>query len=133
MDQARKAGVTNDSIQRAIAHATAKDSAELEELALEIIGPESMAIIATVVTDNRNRSISEIRKIAENHNARLADENSLRWMFDRVGLLILHNTEERAISDELQLKLIDAGGEDIILEEKEILILTNPKIYIALG
>ncbi len=97
IEKAREVNMPKDNIERAIKK-TGDKSLNLEEILIEAIGPGSVAIKIKGITDNKNRTISEIKKILTDHNSKMAQPGSLTWMFQTPIL----------ISDEAVLKEIDA-------------------------
>jgi YebC/PmpR family DNA-binding regulatory protein len=83
IDKAREVNMPNENIERAIKKVSEKDSAQLQELQLEILGPAQSAFIVTAITDNKNRTIGEIKKILLEKNGQMADAGSLGWMFKK--------------------------------------------------
>lgn len=81
VDQAKKENMPNDNIERAIKKVSEKGSAQLEEIVVEAIGPGGVALRIKGVTDNKNRTISEIKKILSDHNAKMVQPGSISWMF----------------------------------------------------
>ena len=82
-EEARKANMPSDNIERAIKKASAKESAELKEVIYEAYGPGGSALIITAVTDNSNRTTNEIKHLLLEHGAKLGIEGSAMWAFDR--------------------------------------------------
>src|SRR3989344_1660521 len=82
IDQARAANMPGDNIERAIKKVSDKDQAQLEELAVEALGPGGVALKIRAITDNRNRTMSEIKKILTENNSKLVQPGSLTWMFN---------------------------------------------------
>ena len=85
IDDARKANMPSENIERAIKKATEKDSAELKEVVYEAYGPGGSAIIITAVTDNSNRTTNEIKHLFSEHGAKLGGQGSAMWAFDKQG------------------------------------------------
>jgi len=83
IDQAKESLVPNDKIESAISRASIA-SQNLEELLFEAYGPEGAAFLISVITDSRNRSVSEIKKILSDHGAKWAEQGSVRWGFEQV-------------------------------------------------
>ena len=81
-EQARRENMPNDNIERAIKKASEKNSARLEEITVEAIGPAGVALRIKGVTDNKNRTISEIKKVLSNHEAKMVQPGSISWMFN---------------------------------------------------
>ena len=82
IEQARRENMPNDNIERAIKKASEKDGAQLEEIMVEAIGPAGVALRIKGVTDNKNRTISEIKKILSTHEAKMIQPGSIGWMFN---------------------------------------------------
>ena len=86
IEAAQKENMPKENIERAIKKGTgALAGVSLEEITLEIYGPEGIAIILEAITDNKNRTLSEIKKILSDHNAKLGEAGSARWAFDKKG------------------------------------------------
>jgi YebC/PmpR family DNA-binding regulatory protein len=108
---ANEANMPKDNIERAIEKASGKLEGEtLEEIFLEAYGPASIAIIIKVITDNRNRTISEIKHILGKHQGKLAGEGAVMWLFDNIGRITV---EDSGRGEEFELTLIEAGAQDI--------------------
>lgn len=85
IEEARRANLPNDNIERAIKRATSKESADLKEIVYEAYGPAGSALIVTAVTDNPNRTLSEIKRLLSEHGAKLGEMGSTMWAFERRG------------------------------------------------
>jgi YebC/PmpR family DNA-binding regulatory protein len=81
INKARQANMPNENIERAIKKIS-DPSNQLEELVIEVVGPESIALRIKAVTDNKNRTISEIKKILTDHQSKIVPPGSLAWMFN---------------------------------------------------
>ncbi len=86
IEKAREARMPSDNIERAIKRGTGelKDS-NLEELLMEAYGPGGFAMLIEAISDNKNRTLGEVRQILSTHNAKLVGEGGVRWMFERRG------------------------------------------------
>lgn len=112
MDKARAANMPKDNIERAVKKGSGElDGVQIESLIYEVYGPEGVAMIVEVLTDNKNRTVSEIKHILSKHNGNMGSTGSVMWMFDAKGEIVL---KKEKISDEEELKLIEAGAEDIV-------------------
>jgi YebC/PmpR family DNA-binding regulatory protein len=80
VDQARAANMPLDNIERAIQRTTDKSQAALDEIRIEALGPGGIAIVISAITDNRNRTLAELRKLLSDHNTKVVTEGSLDWM-----------------------------------------------------
>lgn len=84
METAQKSNMPKENIGRAIKRGTGElGGAKLEEFTLEAYGPAGIAILIEVITDNKNRALSEIKKILSDNNTKLASEGSAKWAFDK--------------------------------------------------
>lgn len=127
VDKAKIANMPKDNIERAIKRGTGEglDTNILEETTYEIFGPGGSAFVVEAITDNRNRTISEIKAILNKNNGQLAGPNSVLWMFDKKGLINIKTTSNNL--DDLELKIIDSEVDDIIKEGQEWDIYTSPE------
>lgn len=136
MDLARAAAMPKDTIERAIAKGTGtaeKEGAQLFEETYEGFGPGGAAFMVEVVTDNKNRAYQAVRKLFSDHGGNLGSPGSVAWMFIRRGVIRLPSQssllmgEERRGWEDLELKLIDAGAEDIVAEDEGSTVYTKPE------
>lgn len=112
IDKARKNSMPMDNIDRAIKKGCGEGGAEnYEELVYEGYGPAGVAVLCDALTENRNRTAGEVRKIFEVHGGNLGGSGSVAWMFDRRGLFII---PEGATEEETLFELVlEAGAEDV--------------------
>lgn len=115
IDQARAANMPMENIERAIKKATGElEGSQYEEIIYEGYGPGGVAILIEAVTDNKNRTVSELRHIFSRHGGRFAESGSVNWMFDRKGIITI---EKSVINeDDLIMLALDAGADDVIVE-----------------
>lgn len=113
IDRARLANMPSGNIERAIKRASDKDSIQLSEMRIETIGPGSVAIIINTVTDNKNRTLNEIKTILSKNDAKMAAENSLDWLFDKKGVIDVELPPGTKNIEDLELRLIECGADDI--------------------
>lgn len=83
VEKAKAANMPKENIDKAIKKVTDKDQAQLEELLIEALGPGGIALRIKAITDNRNRTISEIKKILADHDSKTVQPGSLSWMFNQ--------------------------------------------------
>ncbi|PLX24711.1 YebC/PmpR family DNA-binding transcriptional regulator [Candidatus Parcubacteria bacterium] len=122
VDKAKAMSMPKDNIERAIKRGSGQtDEGQIESLIYEAYGPEGVAMIVEILTDNKNRSISNLKHILSKYNGSLGSSGSVMWMFEPKGEIVL--TKEK-ISEAEELKLIEAGAEDIVSDE-EVKIITN--------
>ena len=126
VDAARAANMPKDTVERAIERGSGGgEGTALEEVMYEIYGPGGVALVVGVVTDNRNRTLTEIKQILNKHQARLADSGSVRWQFESKGIVQLP-LPKSSDKESLELELIEAGAEDIKEQGDQLVILTPP-------
>lgn len=131
IDEARSLNMPKDNIERAVKKGSGELGGEkLEEIIYEIVGPGGAAIIVEGITDNKNRTLGDIKKILNNSNCKLANEGSLLWMFERVGYISTNkeNGNEKikeATNEQLELWAIEAGAKDVHQEDGILNIYTE--------
>jgi len=127
IEKAKADNMPNDNIERAIAKATGTlDGASYEEVTYEGYGPGGIAVIVHVLTDNRNRTAAEVRHAFSKFGGNLGESGCVAFMFDRKGYIVIVDREGTIDEDELTLKTIDAGAEDIEAEDGVYEIYSNP-------
>jgi YebC/PmpR family DNA-binding regulatory protein len=112
IDKAREASMPKDNIERAIARASGAgaDGEAYEHVTYEGYGPGGVAVYVEALTDNRNRTASEVRHLFAKHDGSLGESGSVAWLFDRAGLLVVG---EDVDEDELTLAAADGGADDV--------------------
>jgi YebC/PmpR family DNA-binding regulatory protein len=119
----------NENIQRNIKKASGElGTVNYEEVTYEGYGPNGVAIIVEALTDNRNRTASDIRHIFDRAGGSLGASGCVAWMFDRKGLLVL-DKDDSIDEDELMMLALDAGAEDISDEDEVFEIITSPSDF----
>ena len=125
IQKARDARMPMDNIERGIKKGSGQLEGEvLSELNLEGYGPGGVAVLVQAVSDNRNRTISEVRHTFTRSGGALGEAGCVSWIFDSVGSIIL-KTDGRD-PDELTLEAIDAGADDVRPEEDILEVITAP-------
>jgi len=128
IEQAKEINMPKDNIERAIKKGTGELTGEkLESVTFEAYGPGRIAIIIEGITDNKNRSLSEVKQILNQHNGKLAGEGSVKWLFERKGAIIVNNEEKTIDKEGLELIAIEAGAEDIYWHDDILDIYTKPE------
>ncbi|MBN1637871.1 MAG: YebC/PmpR family DNA-binding transcriptional regulator [Ignavibacteriales bacterium] len=115
-DNARSANMPIDNIERAIKKATGEvEGANYLEITYEGYGPGGVAILVESVTDNKNRTVAEVRHLFSKHGGGLGETGSVAWMFDRNGIISL--PKEGKTEDDVMEIIIESGAEDLQTEE----------------
>jgi len=125
VQKARDASMPKDNIERAIAKGTGEgaDADALEAVMYEGYGPGGVAILVEALTDNRNRTGSEIRHAFNKHGGNLGEPGSVAYLFDKKGVVVVDG--ERYTEDDL-MPAVDAGAEDIERDEEMFEVITEP-------
>jgi YebC/PmpR family DNA-binding regulatory protein len=101
-----------DNIKKAVMRGTGElEGGQIEEVMFEGYGPGGAAVLVSVATDNRNRTVSEIRHVFSKNGGNLGQEGSVAWMFDRKSQIVIE--KEKAGEDDLMTLVLDAGAEDL--------------------
>jgi YebC/PmpR family DNA-binding regulatory protein len=125
VQRAREANMPMDVIDRAIKRATAgADSAALEEILYEGYGPNGAAIMIEAMTDNRNRTVAEIRNVFKGGGGSLGQSGCVAYLFDNRGIISVQPDGQDP--DEVALKALDAGANDFRVDDDGIEIYTDP-------
>lgn len=115
IQNARTQNMPKDRVENAIKRATSKDAANLEEIVYEGYGPYGVAIVVETATDNSTRTVSNVRSYFNKAGGSLATTGALEFMFQRRGVFTFSLDGRSA--DDLEMELIDAGAEDIEVED----------------
>ncbi len=125
VQKARKENMPKDNIDRAIARASATEGgAQYEEIYYEGYGPGGTAIMVLTLTDNRNRTVGELRAVLVRAGGTLGENGSVSWMFDQTGQISIPVGD--ADPEELALVAIDAGASDVLIDPEMIEVYTEP-------
>ena len=122
VERAKAANMPGVNIQRAIDRVADKSAAVMEEIAYEGYGPGGVGIIIETATDNRNRTLPEVKTALVKNGGRIADAGSVAFQFTRKGVIAVDGSGE-----ELLLDILDAGAEDAVEEDGEIIVYTDQK------
>ncbi|HBY94478.1 MAG: YebC/PmpR family DNA-binding transcriptional regulator [Ardenticatenaceae bacterium] len=124
LDKARAANMPKENVERAIKRGTGELQGEqLDEIFYEAYGPNGTAIMLKALTDNRNRTVSEIRTALRKHGGSLGESGSVAWQFDYKGLILV--PADGQDPEAVMLTAIDAGAEDVEVEDGYIEITTD--------
>ena len=125
LDKGRYENMPADTIKRAVERGIGGgDAANLHEITFEGYGPGGLAILVQTLTDNRNRTVTAVRMTLTRGGGNLGESGSVAWQFDNKGLIALE--ADGADPDEIALKAIDAGADDVKIESGFIEVYTAP-------
>jgi YebC/PmpR family DNA-binding regulatory protein len=125
---AKTENMPKDNITRAIKKGTGELEGEIyDEILYEGYGPGGVAVLVECMTDNRNRTVADIRHYFAKSNGNLGESGCVAWMFDKKGLVIV---EKSTISEEELMGIaLESGAEDVVEEESEFQVLTAPEDF----
>ncbi len=131
VEKAKAENMPNDNIARAIKRGTGelKDGAVIMEINYEGYGPKGIAIMISCLTDNKNRTVASVRSILTKHGGSMGESGCVGWMFHKKGVLSVDLTGKD--QEEIELFAIDAGAEDVSLEDNVLEITTAPDDFEA--
>jgi YebC/PmpR family DNA-binding regulatory protein len=125
IQDAKAANMPASNVERAIKKGTGElEGVNYEEVAYEGYGPGGVAIIAELITDNKNRAVSEIRHIFSKHGGNLASSGAVSWKFEKKGIIAI--APEGRSEDDILMMALDAGAEDVKYDPESTEILTAP-------
>ncbi|MGD2058516.1 MAG: YebC/PmpR family DNA-binding transcriptional regulator [Anaerolineales bacterium] len=129
IDRAKSENMPKDNIERAIKRGTGedRDAAALEQIPYEGYGPHGVALMIDVVTDNRNRTVAELRHTLADAGGNMADAGSVAWQFHRAGYFYFD--AEKVDPDEVFEVAVEAGAEDVIIGDEEIEVFTPAELF----
>lgn len=125
---AKTVNMPKDNIARAIKKGTGELEGEIyDEILYEGYGPGGVAVLVECMTDNRNRTVADIRHYFAKSNGNLGESGCVAWMFDKKGVI---QVEKSGVSEEELMDLaLEAGAEDVVEEESEFQVLTAPEEF----
>ena len=125
VEKARRANMPKDNIERAIKRGTGElEGGDLEEITYEAYAPHGVAMLIKCTTDNRNRALSEVRKVFNKHGGNMAEQGAVSWMFDLKGYLTV--PADGVDPDDVFMAAVDAGADDVEVSDDVIEIYTAP-------
>jgi len=123
--KARASNMPRDNVERAIKKGTGElEGGQMEEITYEGYGLDGVAFIVDVVTDNRNRTLSDVKHVFSRAGGSLASSGSVQWQFEQKGYIVIK--KEGTVFDEVFMAAVDAGADDVT-EEEEIIAIYTPR------
>src|SRR5271168_389050 len=117
-----------DNIKKAIMRGTGElEGGQIDEIMFEVYGPGGAAVLVAVATDNRNRTVSEIRHVFGKNGGNLGEQGSVGWMFDRRSQIVID--KEKAEEDTLMTLVLEAGAEDLKDSGDSWEVLSDPSMH----
>jgi YebC/PmpR family DNA-binding regulatory protein len=126
---AKQENMPKDNIQRAINKGTGEgDGSNLEEVIYEGYGPEGVAIMVDSLTDNKNRTVSDLRHLFTKYGGSMGEPGCVAWMFDKKGVIVFD--QDAVKEDELFEAALESGAEDLQTTESQFEVLTDPATFV---
>lgn len=130
IEKSKAQNMPNDNIQRAIDKATGnQDGDHFEEILYEGYGPGGVAVMVMCLSDNKNRTASNIRLAFNKHGGNLGESGCVAYMFDRKGYLAIERNGLDIDEDEMMLEILEAGADDLTTSEEVFEIYTDPEYF----
>lgn len=130
ISDAKAANMPNDTIDRAVRRGSGEEGGvNYEEITYEGYGPNGVALLIEAMTDNRNRTVAEIRHIFSKNGGNLGEAGSVGWLFEKKGYIVVEKAAKP--EDELFEIAIDAGAEDLRDDEDNFEVITTPETFDA--
>ena len=128
--KAKQNNMPNDNIQRSIKKASGEgaSSDNFDAITYEGYGPNGVAFIVECLTDNRNRTASDVRHLFDKHGGSLGTSGSVMFMFDKKGVIMLEN-KEGTTEDDVMMLALDNGADDVLAEEDGYVVYTLPENF----
>ncbi len=131
MDKARAANMPKTNIERAIKKAEGNSEEHYDEITYEGYAPGGVAVLVEALTDNKNRTASDVRVAFTRNGGSLGATGSVAYMFDRRGYIAIDRSTTDADEDQVLLDVMDAGGDDLETSDEAFEIYTDPKQFTA--
>jgi YebC/PmpR family DNA-binding regulatory protein len=126
VQKARDNNMPSENIERAIKRGSGgSEASALTEMKLEGYGPSGVAVLIEALTDNRNRTIQDVRRLFTRHGGNLGESGCVSWLFENQGVITIESDAPDA--EEIALQAIDAGAEDVKTEKGYVEIYTQPQ------
>src|SRR5690348_12385630 len=127
---AKNVSMPSDNIKKAIMRGTGElEGGQIDEVMFEGYGPGGAAVLVMVATDNRNRTVSEIRHMFSKHGGNLGEQGSVAWMFERKSSILIEG--DKAGEDQLMTLALDAGADDLRSESGNWEVVSPPEAHEA--
>ncbi len=131
VERARASNMPNANIERAIERASGgPDGSQLEEVRYEAYGPGGAALLIDSLTDNRNRTVSEVRAALTRAGVSMAESGAVAWLFEQKGVIAV-DVDAQSEADEVMLAAIDGGAEDVAVDEGLVEVITAPSDLVS--
>lgn len=126
IDKSKSVSMPKDNIDRAIKKGIGEDgAAQIEEVFYEGFGPGGVAVIVKCLTDNKNRTVADVKHILSKNGGSMGSNGSVMWMFEQAGVIQFETSKMPADKDNFEMEMIEAGADDISAEGEQVEIKTK--------
>ncbi|MFD1431650.1 YebC/PmpR family DNA-binding transcriptional regulator [Lacticaseibacillus yichunensis] len=129
MDKARAANMPKDNIKRALDKAEGGDTTQYDEVQYEGYGPAGIGVLVEALTDNKNRTSSDVRVAVTRHGGTMASAGAVSYMFDRKGYFVIEREGLDVDEDQMLEAVMEAGADDLQSSDDQFEIFTDPKDF----
>lgn len=128
IDRAKAANMPKDNIERAIKRGTGElKGGELEEIVYEAYAPHGVALLIHVVTDNRNRTVADLRHVLTNQGGSMAEAGAVMWQFDRKGYIAI--SPDGGGAEPIFDAAVEAGADDVMISDDMVEVFSSPQTF----
>ncbi|MGI6012836.1 MAG: YebC/PmpR family DNA-binding transcriptional regulator [Oscillospiraceae bacterium] len=128
--KAKAANMPNDNIKRTIEKALgSSDTSNFESITYEGYGPSGVAVIVETMTDNRNRTASEVRHYFDKYGGKMGTSGCVSWSFDKKGVIVIDNEEEELDEETVMMDALEAGADDVEPDAQVFTVYTDPDAF----
>jgi YebC/PmpR family DNA-binding regulatory protein len=128
VDKAKSLNMPMENIERSIKKGTGEiEGEQLEPIILEAYGPGGVSLIIEGITDNKNRTLGEIKKTLNECGGKMVTEGAVKWMFDRKGIIEIDTSKSEKTKDDLEMLAIESGAVDTSWDNETLEVHTNPE------
>lgn len=132
IQKAKAVNMPNENITRAIKRGTGEvEGAAIEEFTYEGYGPGGVALMLSIMTDNRNRTAADIRHLFSKYGGNMGEAGCVSWMFKKKGLMTINREDTNMDGEDFMLLAIEAGAEDVREDEDILEVVTAPEDFMA--
>ncbi|MBQ3879414.1 MAG: YebC/PmpR family DNA-binding transcriptional regulator [Oscillospiraceae bacterium] len=131
--KAKANNVPNDNINRMLQKASGSDTADYFSMTYEGYGPGGVAVIVETLTDNKNRTASDVRHHFDKYGGNMGATGCVSWQFTQKGVIVIDNEEGELDEDEVMMEALDAGADDFTAEDGIFEVYTNPDDFSAVS
>jgi len=126
IDKARSINMPKDNIERAIKRGTgeAKDGVILEEITYEAYGPGQVSMLIQCITDNKNRTLTDVKTILKKNKGKFVEGGGVSWQFEQKGLIVVEGIKESE-REQVEMQIIDSGADDYEFDDEVAMIYTK--------